>query len=850
VRRARGPGLARLAAALFLALPAMACAQDAARPASAQEALRTGKYSQAIEMAQADVGRNAGDPAARRTLVQALMSVGRYPEAETAARAPGFSDLLGQTLRAQGKVEEAEAAFRRAIAQKEPGQLTAEENLGELLLSSGRRAEAFQRFDRFIDVYNSGGNLSAADLTAVGAAVEHLGARDPQLYRDALKAYDRAVAADQNALEARLRLGELFLDKYNSPDAQSTFEEVLAVNETEPRALLGMAQAKEFDGEAGDAFDLVRRALAVNPNLVPARVMLARLYLDYEDSDLAEAELQKALKVNPSSLEALSVLAAIRFVQGDEAAYRELRDRVIRLDAGNAAFYTSVGEIAARYRRYAEAAGLGQEAIAIDTLSAPSYGLLGLNQLRLGKVDDAKRSLERAFKGDPYNVWIKNTLDLLDTYPQYETRKTPRFDLVLHKDEADLLYPYMAPLAEEAYDKVTTRYGYKPATPVRVEVYPRNADFSVRTVGLAGLGALGVSFGNVLAMDSPHARDIGDLNWGSTMWHEFTHAVTLGLSNHRVPRWLTEGISVREERRARPGWGSEINPEFLSAYFEGELPPVSKLNEGFVRPRSPGHLGLAYHMASMVVEWVEETQGFDAITRMLKAYGDGQSTPQVLRTGLRMEPEAVDRAFDAWLRKKYTPATLTDLSTEEGEAAHMMEIGNVAEAQRHLERAVEILPGYADSGRSPLAKLTMLYLQKRDTVGAARTLTKLTLLNENAYGENVQLSQLLEHTGDRAGAAAALERAIYIYPYELPLHTRLAELYAGLGDKQKVVRERRALVALKPVDEAEARYALALSLMDAGDRAGARSEVLRALEVAPGFEKAQELLLRTREGAP
>jgi Tfp pilus assembly protein PilF len=78
------------------------------------------------------------------------------------------------------------------------------------------------------------------------------------------------------------------------------------------------------------------------------------------------------------------------------------------------------------------------------------------------------------------------------------------------------------------------------------------------------------------------------------------------------------------------------------------------------------------------------------------------------------------------------------------------------------------------------------------------------------------------------------------------LHTRLAGLYTKLANKPKVVRERRALVALDPVDRAEALYQLALAYFEAGDRASARREVLRALEEAPNFEKAQELLLRLR----
>jgi tetratricopeptide (TPR) repeat protein len=144
--------------------------------------------------------------------------------------------------------------------------------------------------------------------------------------------------------------------------------------------------------------------------------------------------------------------------------------------------------------------------------------------------------------------------------------------------------------------------------------------------------------------------------------------------------------------------------------------------------------------------------------------------------------------------------------------------------------------------------LAEIHLRAGNNRAAAAALTRLTAVNENAYAENLRLAELLEPLGDTRGAAAALERAIYMYPFEISLHTKLAELYGTLGDRAKVVRERAAVVALKPVDEAEARYQLALAMSQAGDRAGARREVLRALEVAPSFERAQELLLQLREG--
>ena len=64
----------------------------------------------------------------------------------------------------------------------------------------------------------------------------------------------------------------------------------------------------------------------------------------------------------------------------------------------------------------------------------------------------------------------------------------------------------------------------------------------MRTMGMPGLGALGVTFGEVVAMDSPSARKPGDFNWGATLWHEMSHVYILTATNHRVPRWFTEGL--------------------------------------------------------------------------------------------------------------------------------------------------------------------------------------------------------------------------------------------------------------------------------------------------------------------
>jgi Flp pilus assembly protein TadD len=149
---------------------------------------------------------------------------------------------------------------------------------------------------------------------------------------------------------------------------------------------------------------------------------------------------------------------------------------------------------------------------------------------------------------------------------------------------------------------------------------------------------------------------------------------------------------------------------------------------------------------------------------------------------------------------------------------------------------------------NPYAGLATIHERTPDVRAAIAELTALTRINENDYDANLELARLNAAQGESRGAAAALERAVYISPYDATLYQQLATLYGTLGDRQGVVRARRALVALAPVDKAEALYQLAVACMEAGDNAGARREVVRALEIAPNFQKAQELLLRLRSG--
>ena len=709
----------------------------------------------------------------------------------------------------------------------------------------GDRSEARKLALAVTGPYEQNGRTwSSSDRVAAARAYVVLGADDAQNLRRAVAAFDAAVAADSSNLDARLRLGDLFLAKYNAPDAREAYQSVLKLAPKHPAALLGEAQVLAFEGRP--AVDMARRALAGDPALVGAHVLIARSHFDAEALDSAVAAAGRALALDSSVTAAWATLGAASWVRGDSAGLQRAAAAARRYERRPAGFYADVAEAAARYRRYADAVRFAREGVALDSLSAPALSALGANELRTGSMAEGRAHLERAFALDPFHVWNKNTLDLLDQLRTFRTTRQGQFVLVTPPRETELLTMYLGPLLIEAHDRLAARYGYKPPEPIRLEVYDRHADFSVRTVGLAGLGALGVSFGSVLAMDAPSARHPGEFNWGSTAWHELAHAFTLGMSDHRVPRWLSEGLSVLEERRARPGWGATVSLDFLSALADGRVRPVSRLNEGFVKPTFPTEVQVSYYTASLVCEMIENERGAAALRTLLVAFRDGLDTPAALRRALGTTPDAFDQQFAAWLRNRFPRAAATkqfaDAMTVGMEHQNR---GRTDAARAAFVRAQQILPEYAGED-GPAWHLAQLARGAGDLQGAATHLAHITSGNETALAANRLEAEVLEQLGNPGGAIAALERTIWIVPYDVAVHRRLAELAARTGDHTRAVRERRAIVALQPTDLLEARYQLAQALLQSGDRAAARREVMAVLEQAPGFEKAQLLLLELR----
>jgi cellulose synthase operon protein C len=660
-------------------------------------------------------------------------------------------------------------------------------------------------------------------------------------YKDAGAAFEALVKRNGKNADYKVRYGRLLLERFNAEQASGLFEEALEIKKDHAGALLGLAlvAADSFESKAAE---LARMALTADPQLLEAQELLSRLALEDNNSAKAIEEADKALKITPKALDAMALRATIDLL--DDKTDSPWMGRILAIDPKYGEAYSTVGYFFVLNRRYEEGIQFYRKAIELkpDLWSARSQ--LGINLMRLGQEQEAREQLETAFNNGFTDKPTTNTLNLMDSYKNFVTFKTDTTILRLHKKEADLLHPYFESELKRAIATYEKKYKMKLDRPVQVEVYPDHEDFAVRTMGMPGLGALGVTFGYVVAMDSPSGRKPGSFHWDSTMWHELSHVFVLSATKHKVPRWFTEGMAVHEETAAAPDWGDRLDPQAIAAIKDKKLLPVAELDRGFIHPSYPSQVIVSYFEAGRICDYIKENWGYDKLLSMMHAFGRGESTPDVIEKELGLKPEEFDTRFLAALTKE-TKKTVEGFDSWRKK---MKEINDLAKADKHddvIREATairDVYPDYVETG-SVYEFLSTAYLAKNDKPHAMAELERYSQIGGRDPGLIKKLATLLEEAGRKPEAAAALTRLNWIYPEDEELHRRLGELDLGAGKADAAAVEFSAAIAMKPLDSATAHYNLARAYRGSGKDNDARDELLLALETAPGFRPAQKMLL-------
>ena len=174
--------------------------------------------------------------------------------------------------------------------------------------------------------------------------------------------------------------------------------------------------------------------------------------------------------------------------------------------------------------------------------------------------------------------------------------------------------------------------------------------------------------------------------------------------------------------------------------------------------------------------------------------------------------------------------------------------GDTENAMKAFERASTLVP----ISPAPHGQMAQIARDKKDQ---ARAIAELQGVVDTDF-DNVDAARALSAEMSKAGVddparvRAVNERIVSIDPFDNDAHTVLGRLAMQRNDAATATREFRAALLLNPVNRAEAHTDLAESYFKIGKKDDAKKQTLAALEIAPTYGRAQDLLLKIVEGRP
>jgi tetratricopeptide (TPR) repeat protein len=803
---------------------------------------------------------------------------GAYREVSEQAREalkadPGDRDwsvMLARSLWEIGKPGDAREVMRNAMA-RSPFDLRLRAAAYEIYKGIGAREEAAKCVaDINVELLLSPGVFSRPeDELAAGRLALGMGV-DPKRVLES--AFDPARKAQPENWEIWVATAELALEKGDPALAVKTLGPVAEKFGDNPEVAFVLARAyASSDSEAAGA--ALERVFRVNPGHAGACLYVAGRKIDEEDYSGAEKALEPILERNPRHPESRALRAVVAHLRGDVAAEMREIEQAYHDWPTNPAVAHLAGLKLSQHYRFEEGAKRQRQALGFDPRYLPAKWALANDLLRLGNEEEGWLLAEQIQKEDPYNVVAFNLTQLRDVLSRFQTMRSEHFVLRMEPKEAAVYGKEALELLERAHSTLTARYCLALSEQTIVEIFPDQADFAIRTFGLpGGSGYLGVCFGRLITANSMAARPGMPANWHSVLWHEFGHVVTLTLTRNKMPRWLSEGISVYEERLHRGGanptgnWGERMKPRYRAMLLAEDCPKVSELSGSFLHPKTPAHLGFAYYESSLVVEWLVEKWGLDKMRALLADLGSGVDMQVAL--GRHYLPlEILDRQFAEHARHvaqgtgsglDWTPVNPEELATAskaegflaanpsshdalEALAEHLMQAGEWTAAKKPLEQLVSSWPEQREPD-SAYARLARVHRELGEKEPEIRYLGKVVELCASAPEALQRLLQIALEQGDWAAVLDYSERLRAIDPLRAMAHRAGAEALEATGRLSEAVDAFRKVVGLRAAGVSEARYRLGRLLYWTG-QPGAWQEVLGALEEAPKYRDAYRLLL-------
>jgi len=818
---------------------------SASRAADLQEAerlYRTGQYEECIAIATVEVERTVWNEGWPRLLVTAYLNTGKYDDAVKVY---------------ESNIERFTTSIRLRMLGAQAYRLTNNKKQASAQLDD--IPELIQRVPwRF---------NSKTELVALGEYFLLQG-EDPKQVLELC--FDKAIKEDPKWVEAHVASARLAIAKMDDPVAIASLRKAVAFDKDDPEIHYLLARAWS-GSDSAKATENIQTALSINAKHIPSLMWLAESKMDSESYDQAEQLLDEVEQINPELPELWALRAAIAHLEGQYEQEGKMRRRALRAWPLNPDVDYLIGKQLANHYRFADSVEYQRRSLEMKNDHVPAKTQLAQDLLRLGEGEEGWKIVDEVRKADPYHVPIFNLKKLHARLEKFATLEAPGLIIRMDASESRIFGPAVVELLSEARQVLSEKYASKLEEPVYVEIFPNQSDFAIRTFGVpGGDGFLGVCFGRLITANSPSALDSVS-NWKSVLWHEYCHVATLQKTKNRMPRWLSEGISVYEERQRDSRWGQAMTIEYREMILSEDLVPVSQLSAAFFGPKSPMHLQFAYYESSLVVEYWIEKYGIKSLQRVLNDLSVGMSIQEALGRdsgGI----QALDIEFAEFVTKKANGfgrgADFVKLDTSvptsivgwqawidenpksywalKGMCRALVAEKRWTEAESLVKKLIQLLPddSSSDNGRVMLAAL---YRGVGRIDDERATLVEIDQRSSDCLDELERLIEIDSENADDAAVFKWTGRILEIDPTRNNVHEQRATASESLERPSEVVESLMALLELEPIDMASIHYRIAKAHFDLDQKTQAKHHALMALEESPRYREALSLLLQLVE---
>ena len=683
------------------------------------------------------------------------------------------------------------------------------------------------------------------------------------------KFYNPAKTRFVNSPAIYNAIGNLALEKHDYGLAAENFQTAIKISSEDLGAMLGLARAFE-PSDTEKQNEWLQKILAINPRHDQALLMVVDNQIAGEEYESAKQNIAKVLETNEHHPEALAFRAAMAHLENKPNEEGSARSAALKHWPGNPRVDYLIGRELSQKYRFKESETYQRRALVYDKDFLPAKMQLAHDLLRLGQELEGWKLADEVFDADQYSVVAHNLVTLREQLSKFKTIERDGFVVRMEKSESEIYGERVLDLLTDASEHLCNKYDVKLQKPVFIEIFPRQQDFAIRTFGLpGGSGFLGVCFGRVITMNSPAAQGASLTSWESVLWHEFCHVVTLQKTKNKMPRWLSEGISVHEELQKDSAWGESMSPGFREMILGDDLTPVSKLSSAFLRPKSGQHLQFAYFESALVVEYLIEKHKLDSLKAILEDLSLGTPINDALRR--HAAPlKFLDKDFKEFAiakTKEFAPkadwteadlppnASLEDWTAFNAEHPNHIR-GMFAEASLHMQNknwqpamdliqsAIKLTPNGSRTGQTLLARIHREMDQPKKEQAALEELVKL---DANSVENYSRLLQLTSETKQWDKTKLYARRLLAVNPLIPKGHQFLADAAQATDDQLATIQSLSVLAKMNPLDAADVNFRLADAYFKSGEIEDAKKAVIVALEQAPRYRDAHRLLLKIIE---